>query len=94
MNEPLGVCDQRWKKSRKKLGKKSRKKSEKKSGEKVEKKSEKKHDLLAKGFLLPTWSTSILFICFSTDLLRVLATTKNTSAVAAYTRLYAKYTKI
>ena len=31
MNEPLGVCDQRWKKSGKK--------SEKKSGEKVEKKS-------------------------------------------------------
>ena len=39
MNEPLGVCNQRWKKSRKKLGKKVEKKVGKKSGEKVEKKS-------------------------------------------------------
>ena len=41
--------------------------------------------ILAKGFLPPTLSTSILFICFSIDLVHVLATTKNTSAVAAYT---------
>ena len=44
----------------------------------------KKHDLLAQGFLLPTLWTSTLFICFWIDLVRVLATTKNTSAVAGY----------
>ena len=32
-------------------------------------------------FLLPTLSTLILFICFWTDLVRALATTRNTSAV-------------
>ena len=47
----------------------------------------KKHDLLAKGCLLPTLSTSILFVCFWIDLVHVLATTKNTSAVAGYTRV-------
>ena len=41
-------------------------------------------DLLAKCFLLPTLSTSILFTCFRIDLVRVLATTGNTSAVAGY----------
>ena len=46
-----------------------------------------KQDLLAKGFLLPTLSTSILFVCFWIDLARVLATTGNTSAVAGYTRV-------
>ena len=51
-----------------------------------------KMDLLAKCFLLPTLLTSILFTCFWIDLVRVLATTGNTSAVAGYTR--AKYTKI
>ena len=40
-----------------------------------------------KGFLLPTLSTSILFICFWIDLVRVLATTRNTFAVAGYTSL-------
>ena len=45
-----------------------------------------------KGFLLPTLSTSILFIWFWIDLVRVLATTGNTSAVAGYA-VY-KYTKI
>ena len=49
--------------------------------------STKKHDLLTKGFLLPAISTSILFICFWIDLVRVLATTGNTSAVAGYTRV-------
>ena len=44
-------------------------------------------DLLAKCFLLPTLSTSILFTCFWIDLVRVLATTGNTSAVAGYTRV-------
>ena len=34
------------------------------------------HGLLSKGFLLPTLSTSILFICFWIDLVCVLATTK------------------
>ena len=43
--------------------------------------------LLAKCFLLPILSTSILFICFWIDLVRVLATTGNTSAVASYTRV-------
>ena len=40
-----------------------------------------KTDLLAKCFLLPILSTSILFTCFWFDLVRVLATTGNTSAV-------------
>ena len=31
---------------------------------------------------------SILFICFWIDLVRVLTTTKNTSAVAAYARVW------
>ena len=44
--------------------------------------------ILAKGFLPPTLSTSILFICFSIDLVHVLATTKNTSVVAGYTRVW------
>ena len=44
-------------------------------------------DLLAKGFLLPTLSTSILVICFWIDLVRVLVTTKNTSPVAGYARV-------
>ena len=43
-------------------------------------------------FLLPTLSTSILFFCFWSDLVCVLATTGNTSAVAGY-GVY-KYTKI
>ena len=43
--------------------------------------------ILAKGFLPPTLSTLILFICFSIDLVHVLATTKNTSVVAGYTRV-------
>ena len=42
-----------------------------------------KQDLLAKGFLLPTLSTSILFICFWIDLVRVLVTTGNTSTSRA-----------
>ena len=46
-----------------------------------------KQDLLAKGFLLPTLSTSILFAFFRVHLVRVLATTGNTSAVAGYTRV-------
>ena len=37
--------------------------------------------------LPPTVSTSILFLCFWIDLVRVLATTKNTSAVAGYARV-------
>ena len=41
-----------------------------------------------KGFLLPTLSSSILFICFWIDLVRLLATTGNTSAVAGYTRKF------
>ena len=45
-------------------------------------------DLLAKCFLFPTLSTSILFTCFWTDLVLVLATTGNTSAVAGYTRVW------
>ena len=47
-------------------------------------------DLLARGFfffLLPTLSMSILFICFWIDLVRLLVTTGNTSAVAGYTRV-------
>ena len=44
-------------------------------------------DLLPKGFLLPPLSTSILFICFWIDLVRVLVTTKNASPVAGYTRV-------
>ena len=44
-------------------------------------------DLLAKCILLPTLSTSILFTCFWIDLVRVLATTGNTSAVEGYTRV-------
>ena len=47
----------------------------------------KKHDLLAKGCLLPTLSTSIIFICFWIDLVRVLAMTRNTSPKAGYTRV-------
>ena len=47
----------------------------------------KKHDLLAKGCLLPTLSTSIIFICFWIDLVRVLTTTRNTSPEAGYTRV-------
>ena len=38
-------------------------------------------------FLLPTLSMSILFICFWIDLVRLLVTTGNTSAVAGYTRV-------
>ena len=44
-------------------------------------------DLLAKCFLLLILSTSILFTCFWIDLVRLLATTGNTSAVAGYTRV-------
>ena len=44
-------------------------------------------DFLAKGFLPPTLSMSILRICFWIDLVRVLATAKNTSAVAGYTHV-------
>ena len=40
-----------------------------------------------KVFLLPTLSKSILFICFWIDLVRVSATTGNTSAVAGYTHV-------
>ena len=47
-----------------------------------------KRDLLAKGFLLLTLSTSILFICFSIDLVHVLATTTKTSTVAGQTHVY------
>ena len=54
----------------------------------------KKHNLLAKGFLLPTLSTSTLFICFWIDLVRVLATKKNTSAVAEYTQVALGYTRV
>ena len=35
-------------------------------------------------FLLPTLSSSMLFICFWIDLVRMLATTRNTSVVAGY----------
>ena len=45
-------------------------------------------DLLAKCLLLPTLSTSILLTSFWIDLVRVLATTGNTSAVAGYTRVW------
>ena len=48
-------------------------------------------DLLAEGFLLPTLSRSILFICFWTDLVRVLATNVirlRSQAIRVY-----KYTK-
>ena len=45
--------------------------------------------LLAKGFLLPTLSTSILFICFWIDLVHVLATTRDTSHDLPSSRLYA-----
>ena len=38
-------------------------------------------------FLLPTLSMSILFICFWIDLVSLLVTTGNTSAVAGYTRV-------
>ena len=38
-------------------------------------------------FLLPTLSMSILFICFWIDLVHLLVTTGNTSAVAGYTRV-------
>ena len=38
-------------------------------------------------FLLPTLSMSILFICFWIDLVPLLVTTGNTSAVAGYTRV-------
>ena len=37
--------------------------------------------------LLPTLSMSILFICFWIDLVHLLVTTGNTSAVAGYTRV-------
>ena len=40
-----------------------------------------------KFFLLPTLSKSILFTCFWIDLVRVLATTGNTSTAAGYTRV-------
>ena len=40
---------------------------------------------LLKVFLLPALSTLILFICFLIDLVRVLATTRNTSAIANQT---------
>ena len=51
-------------------------------------------DLLAKCFLLHTLSTSILFTCFWIDLVRVLATTGNTPAVAGYTvRVYTVNTR-
>ena len=48
-----------------------------------------KQDLLAKGLLLPTLSTSttlqdIYFFLFLVDLVCVLTTTKNTSTVAGY----------
>ena len=43
-----------------------------------------KQDLLAKGFLRPTLSKVILFICFWIDLVRVLAMTGNTFAAAGY----------
>ena len=46
-----------------------------------------KQDLLAKGFLFLILSTSVLFICFWTDLVSELATTRNTSTVAGYTRV-------
>ena len=45
-------------------------------------------DLLAKCFLFSTLSTPILFTCFWIDLVLVLATTGNTSAVAGYTRVW------
>ena len=44
-------------------------------------------DLLAKGFLPPTLTTSILFTSFWINLERVLATTRSTSAVADYARV-------
>ena len=47
----------------------------------------REQDLLAKGFLLPILSTSILFTCFWIDLVSVLATTRNMSAVAGYMRV-------
>ena len=56
----------------------------------------KKHYLRAKGFLLATLSTSILFIFFWIDTVRVLATTKNTSIVAAlvcYTAVFGVVTQ-
>ena len=40
-----------------------------------------------KVFLVTTLSTSILFTCLWTDLVRVLATTGNTSPVASYMRV-------
>ena len=40
-----------------------------------------------KVFLVTTLSTSILFTCLWTDLVRVLATTGNTSPVASYMRI-------
>ena len=45
-------------------------------------------DLLAKCFLSPALSTSILCTCFWIDLVLVLATTGNTSAVAGYARVW------
>ena len=45
-------------------------------------------NLLAKCFLLPILSTSIIFTCFWIDLVCVLATTGNTSAVAGYARKF------
>ena len=44
-------------------------------------------------FLFPTLLTSILFTCFWIDLIRVLATTGNTSAPSQAIRVY-KFTKI
>ena len=38
-------------------------------------------------FLLPALSMSVLYICFWIDLVRLLVTTGNTSAVAGYTRV-------
>ena len=40
-----------------------------------------------KDILLPSLSTSIHFTCFWIDLIRVLATTRNTSTVVGYTRV-------
>ena len=47
--------------------------------------STKKQDLLAEGFLLPNLSTSIRFICFWIDLVRLLATTRTMSGCRLYT---------
>ena len=52
-----------------------------------------KQDLLAKGLLRPSLSLSILFICFWTDLVGMLVTNGNMSAVPGYKHVY-KYMKI